>query len=185
MGEADIDVIEARFSAGVKGHHEYHSRYNVAPSETMPIVVPHEIPFMHWGYRPAWANKEVINARIESLATKPYFREAKHCLVPATGFYEWKRDNGHKVPYFFHVPDNPLFAFAGVYNERGYAIVTTASQGVVADIHTRMPVILSKDSEQQWLTDTVAPEAQPLVCHEVGSAVNSPANDWPELLAHV
>lgn len=182
LGESDIDVIEQRFMVGVKGRCEHTKRFNVAPSEIMPVVVPGELHFLRWGFAPVWADRSVINARIETLGTRPYFKDASHCLVPATGFYEWKHNGGTTVPYCFQLPDGALFAFAGVCDERGYAIVTMPSAGEVRDVHPRMPMILGRDQERVWLDGWIDPVTQPLVGHVVSRAVNDPKNDSPELL---
>src|SRR5688572_13048594 len=103
-------------------------RYNVAPSQTMPVIVNTDrrlvVP-MRWGLLPAWAKDintgySMINARIESLAEKRSYKNLlahNRCLIPANGFFEWQRLEKHKVPYFIHLKDEPLFAFAGLYSE--------------------------------------------------------------------
>jgi putative SOS response-associated peptidase YedK len=128
-----------------------------------------EAVMMQWGLVPHWA-KDIkathrpINARAESLTEKPMFREllkSKRCLVPASGFFEWKQERGHKIPFYVHVKDEPVFAFAGLYdtwsNPVGttlstYTIITTAPNSLMAPIHDRMPVILQSEDEKRWIS---------------------------------
>ena len=183
--DKDIDVVEKRFNAGVKGHHEWHPRYNIAPAQELPVVTkPGELMFLRWGFAPEWSDKEVINARHETVHDKPYFRDAVHCLVPATGYYEWKREGDHKVPYYFHIQDEELVALAGVYGETGFAILTVPSDDIAGAVHHRMPLILDRTHEELWLAGDDVPEHSPgaLQTHEVSTAVNSPQHDEPSLI---
>ena len=191
------------------------SRFNVAPSQTMPVIVRREraelVP-MAWGLVSQWAKdpgavRRPINARAETLAEQPMFRGPlgdNRCLVPASGFYEWRRDSrGRKTPYYFRLKDANLFAFAGLYDVRRdaggaplatYAIITTAANGTVAPIHDRMPVILRREDEERWLGGGPLPPetvrsvlgpypADAMEAHPVSSQVNSPASDDPFLIA--
>jgi len=129
---------------------------------------------MHWGLVPHWAKDIMathrpINARVESLAEKPMFRDllkSRRCLVPASGFFEWKKEIGRKVLFYIHVKDDPVFGFAGLYdiwrNPAGeilqtYTIITTAANELVAPLHNRMPVILRQDDEIRWLSCDLIP----------------------------
>ena len=105
------------------------SRFNVAPSQSMPVVVQRgerEMVAMQWGLVPHWAgdakgSSRPINARAETLAERPMFRgllRDRRCLVPASGFYEWRRESGRKTPYYVRLRDADLFAFAGLYDVR-------------------------------------------------------------------
>ena len=155
----------------------FRSHFNIAPGSTNPVIVVHEraeAVMMQWGLVPHWA-KDIstihrpINARAESLAEKPMFRDllrTKRCIVPASGFFEWKQEGGRKVPFYFHVQDDPVFAFAGLYdvwsNPAGttlttYTIITTTPNELMAPIHDRMPVILRQDDEMRWLSRDVLP----------------------------
>ncbi len=147
------------------------SRFNIAPSSEMPVIVrsdTNHLEFMRWGLIPRWTPdirmaKPLINARAETLAEKPAFRSLlkdHRCLVPASGFYEWKKEGKQKIPYYIRVPEDPLFAFAGLYdrwcNPEGvtvstYTIVTCNANPLVAPPHDRMPVILSRQDEERWL----------------------------------
>src|SRR5262249_53190409 len=134
------------------------TRYNVAPQMPMPIVVgnrPNRLDVMRWGLVPAWAKDEragarIINARAETVAERPASRAAlryHRCLVPANAFYEWRATAHDKQPYFIHLPDEPLFAFAGLYDVwhspdgtelHTYTIITCAANGLMAPIRDRM-----------------------------------------------
>ena len=181
-------------------------RFNVAPTQTLPVIVrnsPNHIEMMRWGLIPFWAKdasigSRMINARAETVAEKPAFRRSlrsQRCLVPASGFFEWKRDGDAKTPHFIHLPDEPLFAFAGLYDSwhdpdgqtvQSYTILTTAPNDLMADIHNRMPVILRREDEDEWLDpENTEPEhllpllrpypASEMAAYPVSKMVNSPA----------
>ena len=132
------------------------------------------LPVM-WGQLVPHSTKDILpthrpfNARAESLAEKPMFREllkSQRCLVPASGFFEWKHEDGRKVPFYIHVKDDPVFGFAGLYDVwknpagttlRTYTIITTTPNELMAPIHDRMPVILKQDDEMRWLSRDVLP----------------------------
>lgn len=190
-------------------------RYNVAPSQAMPVIVrnsPNRIVEMQWGLIPSWSKEpqakfSTINARAETLTTSPVFRgpfKSRRCLVPASGFYEWRQTSQGKQPYCIQLDDGELFAFAGLYdiwhdvdgNELySYTIITTTPNDLVAPIHNRMPVILRRGDEDVWLdkqTDSVrllrllAPyPAQEMAVFPVSRALNNPANESAELIQPV
>jgi putative SOS response-associated peptidase YedK len=189
--------------------------YNAAPSQTqLTILNDHRDTIVRaaWGFVPEWADgrpdvKPLINARAETVATKPFFRDAfkrKRCLVLADGFYEWKRMGKGKVPYRIALKTEEPFAFAGiwstVYNARGevqptFAILTTEANALVSQIHTRMPVILREQDETDWLNPRLSLDAvqallgplpaELLMAYEVSPKVNSPAYNTPEALQPV
>lgn len=148
------------------------SKFNVSPAREMPVIVRREqdeIALMHWGLVPHWAEDSrtalrPINARAESLEEKPLFRSLLRngrCLVPASGFYEWKKEGKRRVPFYIHLPESPLFAFAGLYDTwQGpdgtpvltYTIITCEPNELLAEVHNRMPVILSRKDEERWLS---------------------------------
>ncbi len=190
-------------------------RFNAAPSQELPVVIEDEdgeraVRLMRWGLVPRWRkpgqSKGVapINARAETLLEKPMFRPLigkRRCLVPANGFYEWRREGGKKLPYHIHRPDGELFGFAGLWDESpegddSFAIITTAANGVVAPLHDRMPAILRPEDEEEWLSHDLAdPHAtqallrpypdEVMAADAVSSAVNNPRHDGPELIAPV
>ncbi len=142
-----------------------------------------------------------INARAEGVEDKPAFRGAmrsRRCIVPATGFYEWKRAPGRKQPYAITLPDRPLFGFAGLWETwkgtdgipvETFTIVTTDANEAVAEIHDRMPVILPVEAEEAWLAGEPAaacrlltPYPGPVASRAVSRIVSSPKNDGPECL---
>jgi putative SOS response-associated peptidase YedK len=146
-------------------------RPNVSPTETIPVVVSHEgdraVVAMRWGLLPPWyraanARPLLINARAESIAAKPAFRDAvreRRCLVPADGFYEWQGDRGARTPFVIRPRAGGMIAFAGVWQDWGRgaggvstcAIVTCPANGVLAPIHDRMPVIVARADFGLWL----------------------------------
>ncbi|HYT43259.1 MAG TPA: SOS response-associated peptidase [Methylomirabilota bacterium] len=196
-------------------------RYNIRPGQLNPIVTSsgdhNEISFMFWGLLPHWARDEkykykTINAKVETVAELPSYREPfrkKRCLIPATGFYEPDKLHVSKPPFpwhYFHLKDQPLFAFAGLYDVwkdkqsdkeiYSYTLITTQPNAVVGSVHDRMPVILRKEDEKTWLDpDITEPkELFPLLTQypakdmeewEVGAEARNPRNDYPELLEPV
>jgi putative SOS response-associated peptidase YedK len=192
-------------------------RYNVAPSQSLPVLRLHEgvprIEPMRWGLLPHWARDtkagySTINARIEGLATKPAFRDAwkrgQRCLVPATGWYEWRElAPRSKQPYYFSAADglNPMM-FAGLWSRwrnpddgmpiDSYTILTGNALGVVAQLHDRQPHVLAPDLWRAWLEAPVdealallEPTPLPVRYHAVGTAVGNVRNDDPRLVEPV
>jgi putative SOS response-associated peptidase YedK len=190
--------------------------WNAAPTNQLPVIIEdeegeREAQLMQWGLIPRWAKPgdkrslAPINARAETLAEKPMFRnliKRHRCLVPANGFYEWKNLGDRKQPYYVTVPDDPLFAFAGLYesfaNDDGeetstYTIITTEPNELMANLHTRMPVILHESDEEEWLdpevTDPMQVErllvpypADEMEAVPVSRKVNNVRNDGPDLI---
>jgi putative SOS response-associated peptidase YedK len=188
-------------------------RFNIAPTQTVPVVVresTNKVVEMRWGLVPFWAKdpkigNKMINARAESVATKPAFRTSlkrRRCLVPATGFYEWRLSGKTKQPYYIQTKDGQMFAFAGIYdNWRGpdggalqsFAIVTTKANAFMSKIHDRMPVILRREHEALWLSDGQLSEddlgevlkpypSGEMRAHTVSTDVNNPRNDSEDLI---
>jgi putative SOS response-associated peptidase YedK len=140
----------------------------------MPVIVheeKNELVIMKWGLVPNWTQdihtaQRPINARAETLSEKPSFTELlknRRCLVPASGFFEWKKEGNKKIPFYLYLPKNPLFAFAGLYDcwagSDGkylftYTIITTGPNDLIAKIHPRMPSILLPEYEDRWLSKT-------------------------------
>lgn len=189
-------------------------RYNVAPSQSVLAARSlaggrRELVTLRWGLIPFWAKDaktgySTINARAETVATKPAFRQPfrkRRCLIAADGFYEWQRTDGRKQPYYIHLRESEPFAFAGLWEHweregetiESCTIIVTHANTLVAAIHDRMPVILSPEDYDTWLdpelesTGALAPLLRPypadrMVASPVGVAVNNPRNDGPELL---
>jgi putative SOS response-associated peptidase YedK len=187
-------------------------RYNIAPTQDAPVVrmAPdgaRELRLLRWGLVPPWARDlgagtKMINARSEGVESKPAFRAAfreRRCLVPATGFYEWKGAPGRKQPYAITLAARPLFAFAGLWESwqpqggapvQTFAILTTQANEAVASVHDRMPVILEREHEAAWLTGSTAealailkPHAGEMRLRAVNRAMGSPSLEGPECLA--
>jgi putative SOS response-associated peptidase YedK len=191
-------------------------RYNIAPSQAVAAVrIPpsggaREVVLLRWGLIPSWAKDpslgdRMINARAETAAGKPAFRSAirrRRCLVPASGFYEWKRTNGRKQPYYIRRPDGKPFAFAGLWESwegpgqaavESCTILTTSANELLLPIHDRMPVIVSPADYDLWLSSEVRDPAElarlfrpcppeEMTAFPVGTAVNNPKTDSPQLI---
>ncbi len=177
----------------------------VATTEARAVVT------LHWGLVPGWAKDpnvgaRMINARSETVTEKPSFREAfrrRRCLIPASGFYEWKRMEGHKQPFYFRMRDEQLFAFAGLWERwegegseaiESRTILTTVANEVLAPVHDRMPVIVAPEDYELWLDqkmtkgDQLTPLLRPyslemMTSHPVSLSVNNPRYDGEDLLA--
>jgi putative SOS response-associated peptidase YedK len=185
-------------------------RYNIAPTQPVPIVANRANPrveFVHWGLIPSWAKEpsigsRMINARAETLATKPAFRAAlkrRRCLIPASGFYEWKKlaDSKTKQPMYIRLKSHAPFAFAGLWevwhDDKGKelpscTIVTGEPNALVKTIHDRMAVILPPERYRDWLDpgERPAEELQAMLtpyppelmeAYPIGRQVNNPSHE--------
>lgn len=190
-------------------------RYNIAPMQQVPIVRTRadgsrECVEMRWGLVPRWAKDpsigaKMINARSETIADKPSFRNAfrRHrCLIPADGFYEWKAVQSGKQPIHIAMNDGQPFGFAGLY-ERWLAtdgavldtctILTTQANDLLRPLHERMPVIVAPESYARWLdaadgdvADLFTPyPAHAMTWYPVSARVNTVRNDDPSLIARL
>jgi putative SOS response-associated peptidase YedK len=196
---------------------ELEPRYNVAPTQPVPAVRAAEegaraFSMLHWGLVPRWAKERaignrMINARSETLAEKPSFRDAfrkRRCLVLADGWYEWQVAADGKQPWFIRMKDARTFAFAGLWERwkdpadgstlESCAIVTTDASASIRKIHERMPVVLAEADWDRWLdtafsdTGTLSGLLRPfdpdaLEAWPVSRQVNAPKNQGPELIA--
>jgi putative SOS response-associated peptidase YedK len=206
------DRIELKWRAYELGREStlnLNPRYNIAPSQDVVVIADFgngfEVRLISWGLIPSWSTdgKPFINARAETLEERPSFNESfrlRRCLIPADGFYEWKRSGREKRPFYFQSSDETSFAFAGIWdswNHRGKtitscAIITTPANELVGELHDRMPAILPRVVQKAWLdrrTSRVALlemlkpfESTLMKMHPVGSCVNSTDNDSPDLL---
>ena len=203
--------ISDRF--GVEVGKNYQPRYNAAPTQLMPVITadaPQGLSWFYWGLIPAWSKDKsvslkLINARAETLEEKASFRNAlkrRRCLVPADGFYEWKVvGKKSKVPYRITLLQEELFAFAGLWEEyedeegqmvHTFTIVTTEANSALQSLHSRMPVVLSRQAEKAWLSPDTDPKdlsalLQPYSAsktrfYTVSSQVNNPGVDAPALI---
>ena|SRR5215211_4708442 len=184
--------------------------YNVAPTQGVAAVLAENghrrLEVLRWGLIPPWADdpqigSRMINARAETAHEKPSFRRAfreRRCLIPADGFYEWKRTNGTKQPYYIHMKEGRPFAFAGLWESwreeggpevRSCAILTTRPNALASEIHDRMPVILPAGSREAWLDPEAEKEEllallepypeDEMETYPVSRYVNSPQNNDP------
>ena len=206
----DLDKLQLRFGFQAADI-SYTPRYNVAPTQEVLTVTSDGVEklaqFMRWGLIPFWAKdpsigQRMINARAESVAEKPSFRQAfqkRRCLIIADGFYEWRREGKGKVPMRIITKSGDPFGFAGLWEAwkspgghlvKSCTIVTTTPNTVMEPIHNRMPVILPRESEVQWLdpanSDTaelrellVPYPTEEMEAYEVSRLVNAPGNDVP------
>lgn len=187
-------------------------RYNIAPSQTVLAVADFGTGFearsLTWGLIPSWSTdgKGFINARAETLEQRPSFSEPfrlRRCLIPADGFFEWKRTGREKRPFYFQSNDESPFMFAGIWDTwrnhgevvTSCAIITTPANELVGELHNRMPAILLTDAQHVWLDPEttrvdllrmlVPFPSEQMKMHPVSSKVNSPDNDTAELLVCV
>ena len=188
-------------------------RFNIAPSQSVAVVritpaaaeATRELAWLRWGLVPSWADdpaigNRLINARAETAHQKPAFRAAfrrRRCLVPADGFYEWRRTGSGKQPYFFRLRDDRPFAFAGLWESwegvdnsavESCTLLTTEPNELMRPIHNRMPVILPAASYEPWLDpgeerpERLAGLLRPypsdeMIAYPVSPYVNSPVHE--------
>jgi len=198
---------------------DWSPRYNIAPTQPVPVIRQNpkepirELSLMKWGLIPHWSKDGsgaagMINARSETAATQPAFRESlrsRRCLIPADGFYEWTREGKTKRPFCFEINHGQLFAFAGLWDRwkdpSGHwittcSILTTAPNAVTAIVHDRMPVVLAPEIYDLWLdpgmtkveavSDLLKPyDARLMRCYPVSARVNRVVNDDEECSAQV
>ena len=213
---ADQDSFEDRFSL-TRFDLGWVPSFNIAPTQEVLTVTndgsENRPELMRWGLVPSWAKdpkigNRMINARSETLAEKPSFRTAfkrRRCLIPADGFYEWKREGKAKKPMLITANSGGLFAFAGLWETWKQpddswlltcAIITTSANEFMKSIHDRMPVILPRESEASWLdpeeqdtamlSELLLPyDSDRMEAYEVSTLVNSPRNNFPEVIEPV
>ena len=188
-------------------------RYNIAPTQKAPVILEgpdggRRMGLMRWGLVPFWADSpsignRLINARSETAASKPAFRDAwrrRRCVVPADGFYEWRKPgpdagaDGGKTPFWIHRADGRPLAMAGLWERwrdpaseeelHTFTILTRDATPWMVPLHARMPAVLEGELIGAWLHGAGLPDGSyiPLSAHEVSRTVNSPAHDGPECL---
>jgi len=196
---------------------DFGPRYNAAPMQMLPVVRERPngervVHLLRWGLIPSWAKDQTIatklvNARAETLSEKPSFRRAyrtRRCIVPASGFYEWKTLPSGKQPFYIYPANDELFGFAGLWERwtspdgeslDTFTVVTTDANDSIRALHDRMPVILLRENYGSWLakpTDadalgqllTPCPDAM-IEMHPVAKAVGSVKNDSETLIAPI
>jgi putative SOS response-associated peptidase YedK len=186
----------------------YRQSWNFAPSQLAPVLLPKgdqgfSLETLSWGFQPHWAKRAWINARSETVFSSRAFAAAarRHrCLVPAVGWYEWQGASPPKQPWLFHLDGFKPFAFAGIYtpgadtDAGNFAILTAEAKGKLADIHSRMPVVIGESDQARWMEpDLDAAEAVSIIdahissfeCYPVSSYVNKPANNDAACIAPI
>jgi putative SOS response-associated peptidase YedK len=205
------EAIQAAFGTDLE--FRFDPRYNIAPSQAVTVLRTDEggalvVEQMRWGLVPFWAKdpaigNRMINARAETIAEKPSYRQPfsrRRCLILADGFYEWRKEQASKTPFFICRTDRQPFGLAGIWDEwdkgasslRSCSIITVPANKFMSDLHHRMPVIMERDTQGEWfdpqavnpelLEFLLGPQAVDLQAWAVAKKVNSPANDYAELL---
>lgn len=194
--------------------------WNVAPTQSTWAIVANEDATgsdtggiarqMRWGLMPAWARDarmaaSMINARFETVAEKPAFRQAwksRRCLVPASGYYEWRSEGAIKQPYWIHDTDSPLLMFGGIWENwkspagdwiQSFAIITRAAIDPMLQLHDRTPLMLQAPALSDWLHGDAAlaqeiaagARVPALAWHPVDRAVGNPRSNGPRLVEPV
>ena len=212
-----VDVVRAEFRAVTREPLDAAPRYNVAPEQLVLAVRGTDdgrtVDWLRWGLVPFYAKERKsgprsINARVETITTKPAFREIllrRRCIVPVDGFYEWKGEAPARTPHFIRRRDGRLLPLAGLWDRwrrpneppvETFTIVTCAPNEDVRELHDRMPVVLGPEAVDDWLDPTLADPgalvallgpapAGTLESWPVSRAVNAARNDSPELTAPV
>lgn len=213
-GRFQLDILEERLVEifGTSEITDFQRRWNIAPTQRAIVIRAsddeREAALLRWGLVPSWADDEsignrMINARSESARTKPAYRAAfasRRCVVPATGFYEWKTTSSKaKQPYLIRPSENDILALAGLWERwtggaeplETFTILTTAASESIKALHERMPVALPAAAWRRWLETEDADEAEALLASPikrfdaspVSTRINSPANDDPNACA--
>jgi putative SOS response-associated peptidase YedK len=204
-----LDVRDSRLS-------NYPRRWNGAPSQEFLVIRQNHhtgersLDLLRWGLIPHWCKdpkggRKPINAKAETITRLPTFREAyrkRRCILPVDGFYEWQATKGGKQPYAIAMKDGSSFGIAAIWENwkepasgewiRTFAVLTTAANQLVAQIHNRMPAILKPEHYERWLGEEPDPHellapfpAAPMAMWPISKRVNSPQNDDEDLLREV
>lgn len=203
------DISESNILLENKGYN-FKPNYNAAPTQTMPVITATEndksVKIMKWGIKRKLGpeiEKDIFNTRSEKALERFWGKTVKNhrCLVPANGFYEWRKAESGKIPFWIHAKDKGIIYFAGIYNldaegNEHYSIMTTSPNEEMESIHNRMPVILNEEGQNNWLL-TPAEEAEMLAellrpipdgsldMFEVSREVNVVKNNHGKLMAPV
>jgi putative SOS response-associated peptidase YedK len=175
--------------------------FNAHPSQKLPVIKSYTngkaLENLEWGLTPSWAKdkkdfKPLINARVETLVEKISFKkliQTSRCLVVADGYYEWKRVEKEKVPYFFQREDNDLMFFAGIFQDNKFCIITREASNEIKEIHSREPLIINKSKINNYLNIKKngmeilnAIKAPKIKFHKITKDVNNPINNDPSLI---
>ena len=207
--QLDVELESGAELLGAILEADFEPRYNAAPMQMLPVVrrrhQTRSVAPLRWGLVPDWANDEsfahkLINARSETVVEKPAFKAAfrfGRCLVPTTGFYEWKTTGRYKQPHLISMRSTPIFAMAGLWSPwsdgnqalETFTVLTVDPRDALAGLHDRMPVILDPGAQQTWLNPESSPQeltallqprrADELKIFPVSERVNSVKNDDP------
>jgi putative SOS response-associated peptidase YedK len=212
-----IEDLEATLDPEIENSEWWKPRFNIAPTQPAPVVTlrapgVRTLEMMRWGLVPFWASKPgakpplMINARVEGIDSNPVFRDAlarRRCLVPADGFFEWKRQGKTKQPIYLHPRSRRFFAFAGLWARakletgelKSFTIVTGPPNDLVAPIHDRMPIVLAREVWSAWLDPSLdadgahallgVPPVDDWIGEAVSSWVNRADHDDPQCIAPV
>ena len=193
-----IDLVKTNIKVEDKDN------YNAHPTQKLPVIKSYTngraLENYDWGLIPSWAkNKKdfrpLINARLETLMEKVSFKkliQTSRCLVVADGYYEWKRENKEKTPYYFTKVDSGLMFFAGIYQNNQFCIITRDATEIVKEVHHREPLILSKEQILNYLN--IKKEAMDILrnikppelkFHEISRNINVPTNNDPSLIKKI
>jgi len=206
----DVTDVEIRQHFGLDELQPWQPRYNIAPSLDVPVIYQGPAgragQMMRWGLVPHWSKGpdnrySMINARAETVADKPAYRDPfkrSRCLVPATGYYEWKPGPEGKEPYYLRPKGERVFALAGLWDEwqgeggsiRSFSLITTDANPQSAAVHDRMPVIIAPAQYEQWLADNdpaalqalMRPWAAEMELWPVSVLVNNARHESPDLI---
>ena len=175
---SSLETIIDRFSVAENGVHVLTKNYNAHPGQSVLTILKNNknisTKMMKWGFERNWTGnngnyKTIHNSRVETLLTKPTFRslvKKQRCLIPSNGFYEWKKSAAGNNPFFIHTPQNSLFAFAGIWTseiedsgstKNSFSLITKPANSKLSSIHHRMPVIIGKEIETDWLSEKTCP----------------------------
>ncbi len=188
LGCADVDELRARlgFDAFSDTRLQLRPRYNIAPGQSAVIVRSIDgrptLLESEWGFA-RHKGGIAVNARVERAEHSPLFRRAYRegrCLVPADGFFEWRREGKVKQPYWFHRADGSLLLMAGLWEGDRFAVMTTDSSEVVSEIHDRMPVIVPSEQALVWLEGAKLESGVELTRRPVSTRVNRVEHDDAE-----
>ncbi|HET6421203.1 MAG TPA: SOS response-associated peptidase [Geobacteraceae bacterium] len=210
------EILEEIF--GVLVMRDLPRRYNIAPGQNAAVIRVYpdgtrHLDLLRWGLVPSWAKNpavgsRMINARSETAREKPAFRNAlkyRRCIVPASGFYEWREEAGRKKPLYLKLKDDKPMMFAGLWEHwkstagdtlESFAILTTGANELIKPVHDRMPLILDREDAELWLDPHVTvPErldavfkefpSEKMEMYPVSKTVNSAKNDGPECIRPV
>lgn len=206
-----VSILKLRFQAESRIE-DWKPNYNIAPTQEILTIIESDgkriLTPMLFGFIPHWSKQQqtgysMINAKAETVAEKPSFRESfknKRCLIPANGFYEWLKTDSGKQPYRIFLKNEKVFAFAGIWDSwtnpegktlHSTAILTIEANAFMRQLHDRMPVILQEDDEDLWLRSTSSEKLKPLLVpysddememYRVSTIVNSVRNNTPDCI---